>query len=70
MVIVLQKLVVDIVWFCEAKIIIKKNPKIKKNRKSKGVSLKKKILIIYLKCNAVKELGEKKKFVFWGKDPS
>lgn len=55
---------------CEAK--IKKNPlKINKNRKSKGVLLEK-ILIIYLKCNAVKELGQggKKMFVFWGKDPS
>lgn len=30
-----------------------------KNRKSKGVLLEK-ILIIYLKCNAVKELGRKK----------
>ena len=49
---------------CEAK--IKKVKKKKKNRKSKGVLLEK-ILIIYLKCNAVKELGikKKKKFCFW-----
>lgn len=71
MVIVLQKLVVDIVWFVRLK--YKKNLlKIKKTGNQKGVLLEK-ILIIYLKCNAVKELGRKKKekkFVFWGKDPS
>lgn len=70
MVIVLQKLVVDIVWFVRLK--YKKPLKIKKTGNQKGVLLEK-ILIIYLKCNAVKELGRKKrkkKLVFWGKDPS
>lgn len=60
MVIVLQKLVVDIVWFVRLK--FKKNPlKTKKKQEIKRSFVDKKILIIYLKCNAVKELGKKKK---------
>lgn len=70
MVIVFQKLVVDIVWFVRQK----KSFKIKKTGNQKEFCWQK-ILIIYLKCNAVNKLGrrkkkKKKKFVFWGKDPS
>lgn len=53
-------------WFVRLRLKkSKKKTKQKKNRKSKGVLLEK-ILIIYLKCNAVKELGikKKKKFCF------
>lgn len=71
MVIVFQKLVVDIVWF--VRLNTKNSFKNEKNKKQeiKRSFVGKKILI-YLKCNAVKELGrkKKKKKVFWGRGPS
>lgn len=60
MVIVLQKLVVDIVRFVRLKL--------KKNKKQEIESFVEKILI-YLNCNVVKEL-EAKKRKFYGERPT
>lgn len=60
MVIVLQKLVVDIVRFVRLKL--------KKNKKQEIESFVEKILI-YLNCNVVKEL-EAKKSKFYGERPT
>lgn len=69
MVIVLQKLVVDIVWFVRLKYIKKNLLKIKKQEiKRSFVGKNTNNLLEMQCCKRIGEKKKKKKFVFWGKN--